>query len=528
MPSAVVLVATVRALEPPRRRRPRARHREPRAPLGDRAGRSALDAGRRDQRLPRPTPTQELEHGAQARARARRARAAESTTASRAAARAPRRSRSRRRGGEAAVALRAGLPLDSRSRRRSTRSPRRSTAPTASTSCPRRRRTIERLRGAGPRRPADLHGEDAPVALATTRSSERADRLHGHRCATCAPYTGAGWLSPSAATCRRCRASGLALPRSTSTSMPTAASSVSSEGRAQPVGSKRVTRGRAQLRSKDARPVTTPSSCDDSTRRPPRRAGRRRSRLAGRSPTCSTTRRVRPCQAPFAPGPHPRGARGQRQGLSRPRAPMRGGRGRVRRTGPLRSFLRPAPPQPPRRLDQRLGEHLHVREHRHEVRVARPARDDVQVDVVDDPGAGGAAEVPADVVPLRPVLGRECLQPLAVSRWISSASSPVSPPYSPRCRFGAISRCPEVYGNRFRSTSARSPRWTTRDSSGAQKTQPGSSSACSTYSSRQGAHRGFGTSAGPGRARSFGTHAQPSPGIISEARRATPRAPAPS
>ena len=55
-----------------------------------------------------------------------------------------------------------------------------------------------------------------------------------------------------------------------------------------------------------------------------------------------------------------------------------------------------------RRVSARCsGHHLHVREHRHEVRVAAPARDDVLVHVVEHPGACDAAEVPADVVPVR-------------------------------------------------------------------------------------------------------------------------------
>src|SRR5437762_5446485 len=53
------------------------------------------------------------------------------------------------------------------------------------------------------------------------------------------------------------------------------------------------------------------------------------------------------------------------------------------------------------RLREVLGEDLHVREDRHEVRIARPARDEVQVDVVDDPRACDAAEIPAEVVALR-------------------------------------------------------------------------------------------------------------------------------
>ena len=65
--------------------------------------------------------------------------------------------------------------------------------------------------------------------------------------------------------------------------------------------------------------------------------------------------------------------------------------------------LAPGRAQPVARLEQVLGEDLHVREHGHEVRVARPARDDVQVDVVRDAGAGDAAEVPAEVEAARPV-----------------------------------------------------------------------------------------------------------------------------
>ena len=46
---------------------------------------------------------------------------------------------------------------------------------------------------------------------------------------------------------------------------------------------------------------------------------------------------------------------------------------------------------------QVLRQHLHVAEHGHEARVAAPAGHDVQVDVVGDPGARRAAEVPAEV-----------------------------------------------------------------------------------------------------------------------------------
>src|SRR5947208_1567933 len=47
-----------------------------------------------------------------------------------------------------------------------------------------------------------------------------------------------------------------------------------------------------------------------------------------------------------------------------------------------------------------LRQHLHLGEHRHEVRVAGLAGDDVLVHMVDDAGAGDAAEVPTEVVTL--------------------------------------------------------------------------------------------------------------------------------
>src|SRR4051812_41931206 len=50
-----------------------------------------------------------------------------------------------------------------------------------------------------------------------------------------------------------------------------------------------------------------------------------------------------------------------------------------------------------------LRQYLHIGEHRHEVRVSLPTGDDVEMHVVDHPGAGDAAEVPAGVVALRGV-----------------------------------------------------------------------------------------------------------------------------
>src|ERR1051326_3684722 len=52
-------------------------------------------------------------------------------------------------------------------------------------------------------------------------------------------------------------------------------------------------------------------------------------------------------------------------------------------------------------LLERLGDDLRVGHRGHEVRVAVPARDDVEVKVAGDPGARGAADVEADVVALR-------------------------------------------------------------------------------------------------------------------------------
>jgi hypothetical protein len=44
-----------------------------------------------------------------------------------------------------------------------------------------------------------------------------------------------------------------------------------------------------------------------------------------------------------------------------------------------------------------LVDHLHLPDHRHEVRIAVPTRNDVKVDVVRDAGAGHPADIGADV-----------------------------------------------------------------------------------------------------------------------------------
>ena len=71
-----------------------------------------------------------------------------------------------------------------------------------------------------------------------------------------------------------------------------------------------------------------------------------------------------------------------------------------------RASGRPAGREARSRFQEVLRQHLHVRQHGHEVGVPRPARDDVQVDMVDHAGAGDAAEVPAQVVAVRAVLAK--------------------------------------------------------------------------------------------------------------------------
>src|SRR3954447_738113 len=63
-----------------------------------------------------------------------------------------------------------------------------------------------------------------------------------------------------------------------------------------------------------------------------------------------------------------------------------------------------------------LGDHLDVPEHGHEVRVAAPARDDVEVAVIRDPGPGDPADVPAEVEALGAVDGAQGCKPLGPER----------------------------------------------------------------------------------------------------------------
>ena len=79
------------------------------------------------------------------------------------------------------------------------------------------------VRRGRPRRAADLHGEDAPLALARRGARERADRVHGRRSATSARTPAPAGSSRSAATCRRCPASARSPRHSTSTSTRRAA-----------------------------------------------------------------------------------------------------------------------------------------------------------------------------------------------------------------------------------------------------------------------------------------------------------------
>src|SRR5436190_24299741 len=60
---------------------------------------------------------------------------------------------------------------------------------------------------------------------------------------------------------------------------------------------------------------------------------------------------------------------------------------------------------------ERLVHDPGVAEHRHEVRVAAPARDDVHVDVVLDARPGHASLVEADVVAMRAVARLEGVHP---------------------------------------------------------------------------------------------------------------------
>ena len=74
-----------------------------------------------------------------------------------------------------------------------------------------------------PRRAADLHGEDAPLALARSVARERADRIRGDRARRARVHRAPAGSSRSAGRCRRCPGSAPRPRRSASTSTRTGA-----------------------------------------------------------------------------------------------------------------------------------------------------------------------------------------------------------------------------------------------------------------------------------------------------------------
>ena len=95
---------------------------------------------------------------------------------------------------------------------------------------PAAKEAIARLREAGPRAPADLHGEDAPLALARPEAAATARRGSPSRSATSASTRAPACSCRCAATCCRCRASAPSRPRTRSTSTRTARRSGCSDG----------------------------------------------------------------------------------------------------------------------------------------------------------------------------------------------------------------------------------------------------------------------------------------------------------
>ena len=160
-----------------------------------------------------------------------------------------------------------------------------------------------------------------------------------------------------------------------------------------------------------------------------------------------------------------------------------------RKTTPVASRMRA---QALRGALERLRQDLDVGEHRHEARVAGPARDDVQMHVVLDAGAGDPAEVPAEVEAVRRVLRASARSPRRPRRWISSASSSVERPKSPMCRVGATSRWPDEYGNLFNRRAPLAAVHEQFPSGVAEDAVVRARPPAATYSRRQGAHSGFG------------------------------------
>ena len=101
------------------------------------------------------------------------------------------------------------------------------------------------------------------------------------------------------------------------------------------------------------------------------------------------------------------------------------------RRGPGQVLARPGFGELAARLDEMLRHHLHVGQDGHEVRVAQPARNEVEVDVIDDPGACHSSQVPAKVVALWGVELRERADALA-GEAVDLSTSPRGAPRSRR------------------------------------------------------------------------------------------------
>ena len=111
-----------------------------------------------------------------------------------------------------------------------------------------------------------------------------------------------------------------------------------------------------------------------------------------------------------------------------------------------------------------LRQHSRAADDRHEIRVARPARHEVDVDVVDDAGAGRAAEVDADVDALGWYASPSAISASRANAIISASSSGVVSTRDAMWRFGTTIRWPLLYGYRLRMTYERSPRTSTSES----------------------------------------------------------------
>ena len=207
-PSAIVLVATVRALEAPRRRsrgrpgRDRAGRRQPRPPHRDRRG-VRPERGRRDQPLPRRHRRGGRDRPP-ARARARRARRGRELRLRERRRGRGRAGRGGRRRSRVPELVRAGLRARRADRREDRRDrPAASTAPTASSSSPRPRTTSSaspsrastRCRSAWRRRTSRSR---------TTRTWPARPPASLFPSAPCGRTRAPAGSSPSAATCRRC------------------------------------------------------------------------------------------------------------------------------------------------------------------------------------------------------------------------------------------------------------------------------------------------------------------------------------